>query len=55
MTMEMLVNTGSENILLPDSTKPLSELTTDEAFWHSFQGNIYMNIQYISPQVVFDF
>ena len=50
MAMEMLVNIGSGYSLLVDETKPLSELTTDEALWHSFQGNIYMNTQDISPQ-----
>ena len=29
-------------------------LTIHEIFWHSFQGNIYMNTQDISPQGVFE-
>ena len=57
MVPEILVNTHSDNGLLPEGTKPLTEpvLTINEILWHSFQDNVYLNyIQDINPQAAFE-
>ena len=57
MVSEVLVITVSGYGLLPDGTKPFPEpmLThRHEILWHSFQGNVYLNTEYINPQVVFE-
>ena len=43
MALEILVNTGSGNGLLPDGTKPLPEpmlyIIISKVLWHSFECN----------------
>ena len=51
------VNTGSCFGFLPGVTKPSDELmliSSDKCLGCSIQGNVYLNIQYISPQLRFD-
>ena len=48
---------GQRNGLLPDGTQtlpePLPELIINEMLWDSFQDDIYLNTQFINPEVVF--
>ena len=59
MALEIWVNTGSGNHLLPDDTKSLPEpmltdkVTINKMLWHSFQDDIDVNIQDSNPQFVF--
>ena len=57
MASETLVNTGSENSLLPDGSKSLliqCWLTINEAVWYLLYGKVYFNIHDIKPQFVLE-
>ena len=47
---KMLLNNGLDNSLLPDGTKPLSELMLTQDYWCSSQSKFPENVQNIMAQ-----